>query len=241
MAIQKSRPFEKAHAEGQRPGGILHRLLELQETERLYLAVELHDQIGQGLSAAKINLMAAVQHAPGGSLLVQLLQESIAMLDTTLDQVRDLSFELRPALLDDVGLVAALRCYLDSQCQRAGLAARFSCDPIERRFPPDVETECFRVAQEAVTNAVSHARAQKVEVGLHFRETELHLIIHDDGVGFDVQSALQQAVRGASFGLLGMRVRVRRSGGRIDIKSAAGSGTEIQAFFPLRLRFQTQG
>src|SRR5262249_13067992 len=139
--------------------------------------------------------------------------------------VRNLSLDLRPSLLDDLGLPAALRWYLDRQSKRAGFAVTFSADPPDIRAAANLETACFRVAQEALTNIVRHAAARNVRVELRRQDNELQLKIHDDGCGFDVAAAKERAVRGGSLGLLGMQERVLLIGGRIDIDSSTGLGT----------------
>jgi signal transduction histidine kinase len=222
---------EAEHKRAEETLQILSRqLLEAQESERRHLARELHDEIGQALTAMKINLQAA-QRTP--DTLAAYLEDSISLADRTLQQVRNLSLDLRPALLDDLGLVAALRWYVDRQAQRAGFTAHFAADPLESRPRPDIETACFRVAQEALTNVMRHAQAQQVRVELHQRAAGLHLLIRDDGKGFDVRAAQERAAQGMSAGLLGMQERVWLVGGQIDIESTPARGTEIRARFPL--------
>ena len=211
------------------------RLFQIQEDERRHLARELHDQLGQALTAAKIDLQAA-QRLEERAAIVQRLDDSIAILERLLQQVRQLSLELHPPLLDDLGLVPALRWYLDQQAQRAGLRVEFFADPALERVDAAIETACFRVAQEALTNVVRHARAQTVSVELDRTPEVLHLVVRDDGIGFDVVTAQQ----GASLGLLGMRERVALLGGELDCKSAPGRGTEVHAFFPVRFRPDAQ-
>jgi PAS domain S-box-containing protein len=203
------------------------RLFQIQEDERRRLARELHDQMGQALTAAKIDLQAA-QRLEERNAIVGRLDDSIVMLERILQQVRQLSLELRPPLLDDLGLVPVLRWYLDQQAQRAGFRVEFFADPALERVDAAIETACFRVAQEALTNVVRHARALAVSVELHRTAEALHLVVQDNGIGFDVATALQ----GPSLGLLGMRERVALLGGELDCKSAPGRGTEVHAFFP---------
>jgi signal transduction histidine kinase len=212
------------------------RLFQVQEDERRHLARELHDQMGQALTAAKLNLQAA-QRLEERGLIARKLDDGIAVLETLLQQARQISLDLRPPLLDDLGLVPALRWYLDQQAQRAGLRIEFFADPALERMSPEIETACFRVAQEALTNVVRHARAQTVSVELHRTPEALHLVVRDDGIGFDVMRAEQQ---GVSLGLLGMRERVTLLGGEMDCQSAPGRGTEIHAFFPVRTRSDAQ-
>jgi PAS domain S-box-containing protein len=207
------------------------RLFRIQEDERRHLARELHDQMGQTLTAARIDLKAA-QHLRKRTAIMRQLGETVAVLDQLLEQGRRLSLEMRPPLLDDLGLVPALRNYLDQHTLRAGLRVKFFADPALDRVDLDIETACFRVAQEAVTNVVRHARAQTVSIELYRAPEALHLIARDDGIGFDVATAQQ----GASLGLLGIRERIALVGGEFDCKSILGGGTEIHAFFPLRSR-----
>src|ERR1700722_14542773 len=143
------------------------RLFQVQEDERQHLARELHDQMGQALTAAKLNLQAAQRRLEERDLIARTLDDGIAALETLLQQARQISLDLRPPLLDDLGLVPALRWYLDQQAQRAGLRIEFFADPTLERMSPEIETACFRVAQEGLTNVVRHARAQTVSVELH--------------------------------------------------------------------------
>jgi signal transduction histidine kinase len=218
-------------AEQERLQILSRQLLYAQETERRRIARELHDEIGQVLTAVKINLQTLQRTAaPAGH---GSLQESIAIVDRAVQQVRNLSLDLRPSLLDDLGLVAALRWYVDRQSARAGYHGQVVADPPDLTVPPEVATTCFRVAQEALTNVVRHAHAQRVRVELRREDGELRLVVRDDGKGFEVAAANRRAARGASLGLLGMQERVQLVGGRLELKSAPGSGTEVCVHLPL--------
>ena len=199
-------------------------LLEAQESERRVIARELHDELGQSLQAIKINVQTA-QRQPQQS--AERLADSIGLLDHAIQQVRTLSVDLRPSLLDDLGLVAALEWYVDRQAQRVGFVGRFVAEPHELRLNPTVETTCFRIVQEALTNVARHAKAQHVWVELRQHEEEVRLTIRDDGAGFDVRAAHDRAVHGGSFGLLGMRERAELAGGVLTIQSTPTQGTEI--------------
>jgi signal transduction histidine kinase len=227
---EQTRVFEQVRAGRARAQLLSQQLLEAQEAERRHLARELHDEIGQALTAVKINLQA-LERASADS--AGRLSDSIAIVDRALQQVRNLSLDLRPSLLDDLGLVAALRWYLDRQGQRAGLATEFVSQPAEIRGDANVETACFRVAQEALTNIVRHAQARRAKLELRQRDAELELTVSDDGIGFDVAAARQRAARGGSLGLLGMQERVLLMGGRIDIQSTRGKGTRLVACLPI--------
>jgi signal transduction histidine kinase len=121
---------------------------------------------------------------------------------------------------------------LDRQAKASGLSIEFSADPSLGRLPPDLEITCCRVAQESVTNAARHARATRLSVELVRCGPEMHLIVRDDGCGFDVAEASSEALRGASFGLMSMRERVHCAGGHFELKSHRGRGTEVRARFP---------
>jgi len=233
--IEHALLLEQVRAGRARSQLLAQQLMEAQEAERRHLARELHDEIGQALTALKINLQG-LQYVVRDSVPAARLGESIALVDNVLQQVRSMSLDLRPSMLDDLGLAAALRWYLDRQAKRAGFTAEFRSDASDIRAPANFETACFRVAQEAITNIIRHARAQHVGVELVQRDEELQLTIQDDGTGFDVTAAHSRASRGGSLGLLGMQERVLLIGGRIEIDSGAGRGTAIHVRFPLAAR-----
>ncbi len=232
VAIQNARLFAQVRTGRARLQLLSQRLLDTQEIERRNIARELHDEIGQALTAMKINLHA-VQRLADAATLEPYLEENISIVDRTLQQVRNLSLDLRPSMLDDLGLVSALRWYVDRQARLAGFEARFTANLGDARLPPDLETVCFRVTQEALTNVVRHAHAGKVNVSLRQRDDTLFLIIRDDGVGFDVRQKQARAMQGASSGLLGMQERVLFAGGHMEITSRPQRGTEIWVRFPL--------
>jgi two-component system sensor histidine kinase UhpB len=207
------------------------RLLETQELERRHLARELHDEVGQTLTATKMNLLAVLR-TPGAET-APLLEDGIALIDQIISQVRNLSLDLRPSMLDDLGLVPALEWYVDMQARRLGVSAHLETALGDTRLPAPLETACFRLVQEALTNVGRHAQAKQVWVVLRLDRNELVLEVRDDGAGFDVSAAWQRATHGTSLGLYGMRERVELLGGTIEIQSAPGQGTIIQARLPL--------
>jgi PAS domain S-box-containing protein len=209
------------------------RLVEAQETERRTIARELHDEIGQGLTVAQKNLQAALE-SPDSAALPTRLAGGLEAVERVLDQVHDISLNLRPSMLDDLGLESALRWYTNRQAALAGLQARFAMDSLERRLDPLIENECFRIAQEALTNVVRHAQAKTVTVELHIKHERLDLTVRDDGVGFDVATTREQAVGGASLGLLSMEERAVLTGGGLEFRSVPGQGTAVLAWFPLK-------
>lgn len=208
------------------------QLLKAQETERRRIARELHDEIGQALNAVRVNL-EAIQLKPDPATQGRRLRDTISVVDTTLQQVRDLSLDLRPSLLDDLGLASALRWHVDQQAQRVGFLGRFIGNSVNMPLDPDVQVACFRIVQEALSNVAQHARAQHVTVELRRHDRELRLSVRDDGIGFDVDRARQSALRGASMGLLGMQERALLAGGRLEIQSVPGRGSEVRVRLPL--------
>jgi PAS domain S-box-containing protein len=232
--ITKRRQTEEKLKEYSRKLQVLsRRLVEAQETERRTIARELHDEIGQALTVMQLNLQAMLQ-APGSAALSPRLRENLVVVERVLEQVRDISFNLRPLILDDLGLEPALRWFTRRQAALVGLHVRFRADSLAHRLTPVIETECFRVAQEALTNVVRHARAKHISVELRQSAGKLHLRVRDDGIGFDVAAVRKQAVRGASLGLLSMEERAALAGGGLEFKSATGKGTEVNAWFPLK-------
>ena len=209
---------------------LTHRLLGVQEAERRHLSRELHDEIGQALTAVKINLQGAIG---GGTELAARLEESVSIVDWTLQQVRSMALDLRPSLLDDLGLVPALEWYVRRHAERTGLQGRFIADPHEIRADPEIEIACFRVAQEALTNIARHARASRFSVELLQHAGGLSLVVRDDGVGFNPVVAARASAHGSGLGLIGMRERVELVGGQIAFVCEPGEGTEVQASFPV--------
>jgi len=211
------------------------QLIEAQEEERRRIARELHDQIGQVLTAVKMNLHT-VQRVCNGTEEGAHIKDNIEAVDEALRLVRDLSVDLRPPLLDDLGLVTALRWYVDRYARRTGIVAEVTVDlkdPSER-FSRELETACFRIAQEALTNVVRHARATAVLVSLRKDDAILVLSVKDDGVGFDHEALHRRAPRAATLGLLGMQERAHAAGGVVEVHSRISKGTEIRLKLPLR-------
>jgi PAS domain S-box-containing protein len=205
------------------------QLIEAQEDERRRIARELHDQIGQVLTAIKMNLYTA-QKGSRSSEVTSYIKDNIEAVDEALRLVRDLSVDLRPPVLDDFGLVTALRWYVDRYTKRTGLEVDMVIElPDENeRFYRELETACFRIAQEALTNIVRHAQASHVLLQLTKDENVLLLSVRDNGVGFDVKSLRKRAPRAATLGLISMQERAHAAGGTIEIDSVISKGTEVR-------------
>jgi len=209
------------------------RLLEVQEQERRDIARGLHDEIGQALTLIKIKLQMALHRGGNDKALTQ---ECVDIASETLEQVRTMSLNLRPPALDDLGLAAALQWALDRSRSATGWEIDFVADALPGRLAIETETACFRVAQEALTNAARHARANRIAMRLRIEGQQLALIIEDDGCGFDQESVRQRPAMRSSLGLVSMKERAALAGGRFEIESAAGGGTRVRAVFPMRLR-----
>jgi len=209
----------------------LRRLIEVQECERRRISRELHDQVGQILTAVKMNLHSLRQICSAPEILSS-IEDNMKVIDEAVDQVRDLSVDLRPLLLDDFGLVVAVRWYLDRQAKSCGVPADFTTRSLgeDDRFSSELETACFRIVQEAVTNVARHARASRISVVLERAGQDLILLVSDDGAGFDMKALRTSA---ATLGLRSMEERVQAVGGSITIESAPDVGTAISARFPI--------
>jgi two-component system sensor histidine kinase UhpB len=210
-----------------------------QEEERRRVARELHDEAGQALTAVIIGLergLAGMPETYAPDLPIQprqLISDLRDLAAQTLDEVRKLALELRPSVLDDLGLVAALRQYVRSTEERSGLSAQLTVvgwedEDAAQRLPPEVETALFRIAQEALTNAIRHARADSVQVRLNRTHKLVTLEVRDDGLGI---GAVPPSA-GEHLGMFGMRERARILGGEFRAAPASPRGTLVQVSIP---------
>jgi PAS domain S-box-containing protein len=228
-AIERSRLAETIRAGSERLEALSRRLLAVQEEERRRLAVELHDELGQLYTAIKIKL-GSVQRRLGEHAAAAELSEAMEIVDRAVGTARDLALDLRPAMLDDLGLPAALRWYADRFAQQTGIEIHLALQAVQPAA--DVAIACFRVAQEALTNVARHANARNVRIELRDTDGALELAVRDDGAGFNVRTARDEAVRGATLGILGMEERVSLVRGTLHIASTPGTGTAVTARFP---------
>lgn len=203
------------------------QLLEVQEAERRRLARELHDEIGQLLTGLRF-LLKLNRVSPDA--LETRLEQARAIVDDLLARVRRFSFDLRPADLDQFGLLPALLALFERYTAQTGVLVNFECQGVERRFACEVETGAYRVVQEALTNAARHANVAGVAVRVRTDGNIVRLRIEDRGRGFDPQVVVKAP---RSSGLIGMRERVRLLGGRMTIESSPVIGTKIIAELPL--------
>lgn len=232
IALQSARLFEQVTVDRQRLKDLSSQLLETQEAERRTLAHELHDEIGQALTAVKLNL-CRLERLVETALAKSVLDDCAAITDSALQQVRNLSLDLRPSMLDDLGLVPALRWYISRHAERTGLVERFTCDTDLCQLSTQIKTTCFRIVQESLTNVARHAQAQTVTITLVASALGLSLTIQDDGIGFNIDTLRYAKSHGTSLGLLGMEERSLLIGGQLSFTSAPGQGTGVNLWVPL--------
>jgi two-component system sensor histidine kinase UhpB len=210
---------------------LTRRLVEIEETERHRIAGELHDRVGQNLSALNINLDIALGLLPKESVEVKMrLADSLALVEGTLQSIESLMAELRPPLLEEYGLGAALDWYAKAFTQRTGIrVALEDAEELSRGLRPEAAIALFRISQEALNNVAKHAGAGNVRIAFERRGAEIVLAIADDGRGFDPQERLSHSKR---WGVSTMQERAAALGGRITMDSAPGRGTTVRAAIP---------
>ncbi|HEX8917903.1 MAG TPA: GAF domain-containing protein [Chloroflexota bacterium] len=209
------------------------RIFQAQEEERGRIARELHDETAQALARLLIDLDLVTPHIPDEGPISAAMTRLEQGLKRTLDEVRTLSHDLRPAILEDFGLAAALKAYSDDWMQTFGVPVRVEVQAgSDDRLPSEMEIALFRIAQEALMNAGKYARATEVQVSLSFTEVHVELVVRDNGGGFDPEG-LPEPTRQRGLGLYGMRERATLLGGHVAIESAPGQGTEVRLLAPL--------
>ena len=233
LAIEKTQLLEELAAKERIRGELIKRVLTVQEDERRRIARELHDETGQSLSALIVSLdmvRAAVEDQPRTSEALDRLKD---LAETTLEEVRKLIYDLRPTVLDDLGLTAALRWYAHQQLEPRGVEVRFSVQLGDARLDTVVETTLFRIAQEAMWNIVKHSGATRVEVELSLVSNRVRLNVRDNGRGFRLDGQRPFDPLRGGLGLGGMHERAALIGGTVTISSSEGYGTEVAAELPL--------
>ncbi len=229
LAIENAQLYEQMRTARDHLQSLSNRLVEVQETERRHIARELHDEIGQILTGLKLLVEMSIR-LPAGEVATN-LEEALTLIHELMERVRNLSLSLRPAPLDDLGLLPTLRWHLERYTAQTNVRVALKHAGVEgRRFASEVEMAAYRVVQEALTNVARHAGVSEVTTRLWADRDTLGVQIEDRGVGFDVESAL---TKGASSGLPGMQERVALLGGQLTIDSAPGTGTRVTAEFPL--------
>jgi len=205
---------------------LLRQVITAQEDERKRLARELHDETCQTISALNMRLETAVARLPDGADHAPLLEaRSLAL--RTLDELHRLIYDLRPSVLDDLGLWSAIRWYADRQLQKRGVTVRCEFSDVDRRLPPLMETALFRAVQESISNIAKHANAEQVLIQCGIEHDVLTIEIEDDGNGFELSQIRRPKDEGHGWGLLGITERVEALGGKVDIDTAPGQGARV--------------
>ena len=231
-ALANARLFERVRASGERLRALARHLQDAQEKERARVARELHDEFGQALTVLKIDLSRLVARLPeGDEVLGQQAQAMMALIDQTVDAVRNVATRLRPGLLDRLGLAAAIEWQAEEVAGRTGLQVDLDLRGGGRELDPDLATAVFRIFQEALTNAVRHAGASRVQVVLR-AEDEILLRVQDNGRGI----TSGQVGGSRSWGLAGMRERALAWAGVVELEGTPGQGTTLTLRLPWKSR-----
>ena len=209
-------------------------LESVREEERKKIAHDLHDETSQIITSLTALLEAAVSKLPTSANQSRVLLNKAQELSIQiLDQIHKLIYQLRPTIIDDLGLAAAIRWLAESNLEVAGIEANLKVIGQELRLTPELEITLFRVIQEAISNIVRHAHAKSVDVRLYFKKRIIRLRVRDDGCGFDVDEAITSKDRPRGLGLLGMKERIGLVNGTMNIRSRPGGGTEVDIEIPL--------
>jgi signal transduction histidine kinase len=205
------------------------RLQSIREEERKLIAREIHDQLGQALTVLKVDLSLLGQKRPRDVELVQRTESMSELVDSSIDTVRRLSSELRPRVLDDLGLAAAIEWQAQEFQKRTGIRCAVEIWPQRLAIDPERSTACFRIFQEALTNVARHAKASRIFVSLRLEGDRIWLRIKDDGRGISSEKLSDPK----ASGLVGMRERVHPWQGEVSVRGIPDQGTEVTVMIPL--------
>ena len=226
-AIENAELFEQVRAGRERQRKLAKSLVEIQEGERRHIARELHDHLGQLLTGLQF-MLESTKHQSRGKQRSD-LEEIQNTVVNIIEQVREMSLNLRPGMLDDLGLVPTLKWHFERFTRQMGVNVNFFCDEVLSRFPADIETAAYRIIQEALTNVARHAKVGSVFVGLAIQQDTLWVEVVDKGRGFDASAVLEKP----SSGLGGMRERAELAGGYFLLRSVLHQGTQVIAALPI--------
>jgi signal transduction histidine kinase len=235
VAIQNAQLFAELEAQREALRQVSLRLVNAQEEERRRISRELHDELGQALTALKINLDVArwALTADVSPKLGRSISEATSLVVQALETARSLSLELRPAVLDDLGLVSALRWEIDRYEQRTGQKVDFEADLAGHVLRSELEITLYRIITEALTNVARHAQASHIRVTVRIENQQLLAGVEDDGVGFDAPAWFASPAERQSLGLVSMRERATLLGGQFQLVSQPGHGTKVYVQLPI--------
>lgn len=229
VAIQNAQLFQQVRTGHNQLQSLSRRLVEVQETERRHIARELHDEAGQALTSLMVGLRLLEGEKDDPEAIVTRSTELRQVTNDVSENLHRLAINLRPASLDYLGLVPALRQYLEGFSRQHNIATQF--EPVgfdDQRLPSSVETNLYRIVQETLTNVARHAQATRVDILLERRKSEVITIVEDNGIGFDPEEAKQRG----RLGILGIRERTEMLDGTLTVESSIGTGTTIYVEVP---------
>jgi PAS domain S-box-containing protein len=242
VAIENANLYQAVTKHIERLQTLSSAIVNIQEEERRRIARELHDETAQALTSIKMNIEAVEKEVArlageGVEQVLTRIGEVKNQLIETVDELRRLSYDLRPAILDDMGLIPTLRWYAEDFSKRTGVSVHLHVAEQQKRFPPKIEILFYRIVQEALTNVAKHAQAESVAISLERKDLTASLYITDDGKGFEVKRYFSSAPGSRrGLGILGMKERVELNGGTFYIDSEPGEGTRISIRVPIMKR-----
>ncbi len=240
LAIEQARLYEELRRSRERYRQLARFALMAQEEERRRISRELHDETSQALSGLVLNLQAVIEMVEMAGIqdtrIRETLKKAHGLAVAVGNEVHRLIVNLRPTLLDSMGLVPALRQHMESVLAPLGVSLSFHFDEIGKTLPKDVETNLFRVAQGAIGNIQQHSKATSASISLTVNGNDLVMVISDNGVGFDVSEIRTVEPSGRGAGLFSMKERVQLMGGKCNVKSQPGKGTTVTVRIPMQWR-----
>jgi signal transduction histidine kinase len=239
-ALRKSKEhyrdlFNEATSMQEKLRELSSKILNAQEAERRRISRELHDEVGQALTAISVNLQLLKNRAGElGPRAASAIMETQKLLEGTMDNVHRFSHELRPAMLDDLGLVTALRWYVKAFAERTGYKVRLDLHPAVEELESDPKTVIYRIVQESLNNVYKYAKGSRVGISIRKQPTQIQIVIKDDGIGFRLNGPRARLKKKGGLGLVGMEERLRLINGKLVVESEIGKGTSIRATIPLK-------
>jgi signal transduction histidine kinase len=231
IALQNSQLWEELRYKEQLRAQLLNKVVSAQEEERRRISRELHDETGQALTSLLVQLRILEKSNDLDEVKTH-VEDMRRRTAQTLQEIRRLAADLRPAALDDLGLISALEGYIYEFSRKTGIAVDFGAQDVEdMRLPHEVEIVLYRIVQESLTNVARHANASAVDVAFHFQNGGIHVLVRDNGQGMNTTEIL--GAKNRSLGILGMRERIELLGGAFELKSNPGTGTEVSVTLAL--------
>jgi signal transduction histidine kinase len=234
LAIENATLYEELQRKESLRGDLLRKVITAQEEERKRIARDLHDDTSQALAALMVTMdTATMMTSSDGEQLKDKLASMKGLAARALEGVHQMIYYLRPSVLDDLGLLSAIKWYAESRLEELGVKVGFESSGTETRLPSQTETALFRAVQEAINNIARHAEAENVLIEVYFKGSALVIEVEDDGRGFDVEAVAKLSGQGEGFGLAGMRERIALLDGTLTIQSEPSSGTQVRMEIPL--------